>query len=39
MLFTQGKSPIVIASKEDAGVTVTLYLPLRREMIRSSFQW
>nr|WP_321306876.1 histidine kinase [uncultured Sphaerochaeta sp.] len=31
MLFTQGKSPIVIASKEDAGVTVTLYLPLRRE--------
>ena len=31
MLFTQGKSPIVIASKEDAGVMVTLYLPLRRE--------
>ncbi|MGH0053513.1 MAG: sensor histidine kinase, partial [Sphaerochaetaceae bacterium] len=31
MLFTQGKSPIVIASKEGSGVTVTLYIPLRRE--------
>jgi two-component system sensor histidine kinase YesM len=31
MLFTQGKSSIVVARKEEAGVTVTLHLPLKRE--------
>ncbi|MGE4465194.1 sensor histidine kinase [Sphaerochaeta sp.] len=30
MLFTQGKSPIVVASGKDRGVTVTIVLPLRR---------
>ncbi|ADY14445.1 sensor histidine kinase [Sphaerochaeta globosa] len=31
MLFSQGKSPIVVASGKTGGVTVTIVLPLRRE--------
>ncbi|MDD3457076.1 sensor histidine kinase [Sphaerochaeta sp.] len=31
MLFSQGKSPIVVASSPEGGVTVTIVLPLRRE--------
>ncbi len=31
MLYTQGKSPIVVASTEGHGVTVTMRIPLRRE--------
>jgi two-component system sensor histidine kinase YesM len=30
MLFSQGKSPIVVASNQEGGVTVTIVLPLRR---------
>jgi len=30
MLFSQGKSPIVVASNKEGGVTVTIVLPLRR---------